>query len=184
MKHPPPDQHGLASPTLAHVYLAQGHIEHARQTCAAVLEDEPTNGFALALLERLRPVETAKLAVRFAASSATGIDLGAGQLEFSWSVPASLLELPGMPDNSRLDVVFAIAALRDTHDPGAMALRYSSLRCLDPAGTRLIDAPLGPASAAVMLVLSPGPRQPPTLLAGHARRPASRVLAVADPLSW
>jgi hypothetical protein len=55
---------------------------------------------------------------------------------------------------------------------------------LDASGTHRFDAPLGPASAAVMLVVSPGPRQPPTLLTGHTRRPASRVLAVADPLSW
>ncbi|KIG15937.1 hypothetical protein DB30_05128 [Enhygromyxa salina] len=184
MKDPLAEDHGLASPTLAQVYLAQGHVEHARTTCKQVLEHDATNGYALALLERLRPVETATLSVRFCASSATGVDLGAGQLEFDWSVPDSLLELPGMPDNTRLDVVFAIAALRDASRGVGPALRYSSVRCLDPSGTHRLDAPLGPASAAVMLVLSPGPRRPKTLLSGHTRRPPARVLAVAEPLSW
>jgi hypothetical protein len=183
-----PEELGLASPTLAQLYLAQGHVEHARTTCKQVLEQEPTNGYALALLERLRPVELARVGVRFVASSVTGIDLGAGLLELSWSVPRSLLELPGMLEDARndtrIDVVFAIATLRGAHEPVATALRYSSVRCLDASGSHRLDAPLGPASAAVMLVLSPGPRRTPTLLSGHTRRPAARVLAVADPVSW
>jgi hypothetical protein len=194
-----PEELGLASPTLAQLYLAQGHVEHARTICKQVLEQDSTNGYALALLERLRPVETARVRVRFVASSATGNELGAGQLEFNWSVPRSLLELPGMladtRNETRLDVVFAIASLRSgamqrsgttrgALEPIATALRYSSVRCLDASGSHRLDAPLGPASAAVMLVLSPGPRLPPTLLSGHTRRPAARVLAVADPVSW
>ena len=183
MSDPSPEDHGLASPTLAQLYLAQGHVEHARSTCHELLEQDPTNGYALALLERLRPVEAAHVGARFAASSATGIELGVGQLELSWSVPPSLL---ATHEDARLDVVFAIAALRGAHahDPVATALRYSSVRCLDPSGAHRLQAPLGPASAAVMLVLSPGPRRPPDLLTGHTRRPAQRVLAVAAPLSW
>ena len=55
----------LASPTLALLYLAQGHPRRARATLAEVLEAEPENGYALALLERLREPPEPKLDLGF-----------------------------------------------------------------------------------------------------------------------
>jgi hypothetical protein len=150
----------LASPTLALLYLAQGHRSRARATLAEVLEAEPTNGYALALHDRMQSRPHARLEARFVASSATGIDLGAGELELEWSIPRELI-----PDDERLDVVVAFA----TRDRAS--LRFTSLPCTDAPATQKIPAPLGPASAAVALVAS---------------KPGSpiRLLTVAEPLSW
>jgi hypothetical protein len=173
---------GLASATLAQLYLEQGHTERALAICRELLERDPTNGHALLLERRMQPRARATLQARFVSSSAAGVDLGVGQLELKWSVPRSLLaEL----DDARLDVVIAIARRwngADAHDCPP-ALRYTSVRCLDLVATRLLDVPLGPASAAAVLVLSAGPRRRP-ILAEFRRRPDLRVLAVAEPAHW
>lgn len=158
----------IASPTLALLYLAQGHRSRAQATLLEVLEAEPTNGYALALHDRMQSRPHATLDARFVASSATGIDIGAGELELEWSIPPELV-----PDDHRLDVVVAFA----TRDRAS--LRFSSIPCdsddlgheLGRATVRRIPAPLGPASAAVTLVASTpgGPL---------------RLLAVAEPTSW
>jgi hypothetical protein len=163
---------GLASATLAQLYLEQGHTERALAICRELLERDPCNGHALALERRMRVPPRASLGARFVSSSAAGVDLGVGQLELEWSVPRSLFaEL----DDARLDVVVAIAR--------AAVLRYTSVRCLDLVATRLLDVPLGPASAAVVLVISAGPRRH-SVLADVRRRPDLRVLAVAEPVRW
>jgi hypothetical protein len=165
---------GLASATLAQLYLEQGHTERALAICRELLERDPCNGHALALERRMRVQPRASLGARFVSSSAAGVDLGVGQLELEWSVPRSLFtEL----DDARLDVVVAIARA------GMPALRYTSVRCLDLVATRLLDVPLGPASAAAVLVISAGPRRR-SVLADVRRRPDLRVLAVAEPVRW
>lgn len=157
----------IASPTLALLYLAQGHRSRARATLREVLEAEPTNGYALALHDRMQSRPHATLEARFVASSATGIDLGAGELELEWRIPPELV-----PADHRLDVVVAFA----TRDRAS--LRFTSIPCDMQEGqdggsatVRRIPAPLGPASAAVTLVASTpgGPL---------------RLLAVAEPTSW
>jgi hypothetical protein len=171
----------LASATLAQLYLEQGHTERALAICRELLERDPCNGHALLLARRMRPQPRASLGARFVSSSAAGVDLGVGQLELEWSVPRTLLtEL----DDARLDVVIALARRHgaDAHE-GPPALRYTSIRCLDLVATRLLDVPLGPASAAVVLVLSAGPRRR-TVVADVRRRPDLRVLAVAEPVRW
>ncbi len=150
----------IASPTLALLYLAQGHRAHARATLDEVLETEPENGYALALHDRMQPRPRAQLSARFVASSAAGIDIGAGELELSWSIPAALV-----PAEHRQYVVVAFATR------GRNSLRYTSIPCLDKTATQRVPAPLGPASAAIVLVASK-PRAP------------LRLLAVAEPLSW
>jgi hypothetical protein len=174
---------GLASPTLAQLYLEQGHTERALAICREVLERDPCNGHALVLVRRMRVQPRARLYARFVSSSAAGVDLGLGQLELEWSVPRSVLtEL----DDARLDVVVALAGRHDggagAHD-GPPALRYTSVRCLDLVATWRLDVPLGPASAAAVLVLGAGPRRR-SVLADFRRRPDLRVLAVAEPVSW
>jgi hypothetical protein len=173
---------GLASATLAQLYLEQGHTERALAICRELLERDPTNGHAILLERRMRTPPRATLEAKFVSSSAAGVDVGVGQLELRWSVPRSLLaEL----DDARLDVVVALARRWDgqvAHD-GPPVLRYTSVRCLDLVATQLLDVPLGPAAAASVLVLGAGPR-PRSVLAEIRRRPDLRVIAVADPVSW
>ena len=133
----------LASPTLALLYLAQGHRGHARRTLDEVLSTEPDNGYALALHERMRQRPSAQLLARFVASSAAGVEIGAGQLEISWTLPPELVA----PDQ-RVHIVIAFATR------AANALRYTSIPCLDASATTRIPAPLGPASAALAMVAS------------------------------
>lgn len=176
----------LASATLAQLYLEQGHTERAMAICRELLERDPCNGHALVLERRMRVQPRASLAARFVSSSAAGVDLGVGQLELKWSVPRALLTgLDDELDDARLDVVIALARRwpgAHAHE-GPPALRYTSIRCLDLVATRLLDVPLGPASAAVVLVLSAGPRRR-TVVADVRRRPDLRVLAVAEPVRW
>jgi hypothetical protein len=150
----------LASATLALLYLAQGHRSRARATLDEVLEAEPGNGYALALHERMQLRPTPRLGARFVASSAAGIDIGAGELELSWSFSAELV-----PADHRLHVVVGFATR------GRSCLRYTSIPCLDRTATQRMPAPLGPASAALTLVAS----KPGAPL---------RLLAVAEPLHW
>jgi hypothetical protein len=150
----------IASATLALLYLAQGHRSRARATLDEVLEREPDNGYALALAARMRSRPSPTLSARFVASSAAGIDIGAGELELSWTIPREL-DLPGQ----RLYVVVGVAIR------ARPSLHYSSVPCLDRVATQRIPAPLGPASAAVALVASkPGA--------------AIEILALAEPPSW
>lgn len=51
----------LASPTLAQLYVQQGHVGRARQVIDTLLEENPLNGHALAMRERLRHVSEASL---------------------------------------------------------------------------------------------------------------------------
>lgn len=183
----------LASATLAQLYLEQGHTERALAICRELLERDPCNGYAIVLERRMRVQPRASLRARFVSSSAAGVDLGVGQLELEWSVPRGLLtgfDDEGL-DDARLDVVIALARRwhgAQAHEGtstlrSAGALRYTSIRCLDLVATRLLDVPLGPASAAAVLVLSAGPRRR-RVVADVRRRPDLRVLAVAEPVRW
>jgi hypothetical protein len=131
----------LASPTLALLYLAQGHRGHARRTLDEVLATEPDNGYALALDERMRRPPVAQLSARFVASSTTGIELGVGELEISWTLPRGLV-----PPDQQVHVIIAFAS------PARESLFYTSIPCLDASATTRVPAPLGPASAALTLV--------------------------------
>jgi len=151
----------IASPTLALLYLAQGHRARAQATLDEVLELEPFNGYALALRERVRrePGHGVELSARFI-PRAGAIDIGAGELELRWSIPRALIN-----PARRLDVVIAIATR-----PQA-SLAHTSIPCLDRTATQRFATPLGPASAAVALIAS-------------IPRGAIEILAVAEPQSW
>jgi hypothetical protein len=64
----------IASPTLAQLYIAQGHLRKARGVVAEVLERDPLDGHALHLASRLRAVGEAQL-------SAT---VDAGEIALRW----------------------------------------------------------------------------------------------------
>jgi hypothetical protein len=51
----------LVSPTLAQLYMAQGHRTRARETVESLLKEDPTQGVALVLRDRLASVIDAKL---------------------------------------------------------------------------------------------------------------------------
>lgn len=162
-KDPRASKDALSSPTLALLYLAQGHPARAQATLDEVLADDPHNGMALALRERLElgPVPVVHAALE------PGEGVG-DALVLSWSMPDLHPQL-----GSRLELVLAFARA-----DGAAALRYTSRTCAGPRGRERIPAPLWPGSLALALV-------------AHVRSgkstPASeklRFLAVAPPLTW
>ncbi len=64
----------LASPTMAQIYMRQGHFHRARETLDAVLRNDPTSGAAHVLRERLALLDGATVSGRI--SGDTGhIDL-------------------------------------------------------------------------------------------------------------
>lgn len=146
----------IASPTLALLYLAQGHDARARATLDEVLAEDRHNGHALALLERLDRPRPSTVQARYLASESAGT----GELELRWSTPPQHLV-----ESSGLAIVLALTRLRSN-----AGLRFTSRRCPDLGGALRVPAPLGPASAAVALVASS--------VDGLA------ILAVAEPLSW
>ncbi|NVB39167.1 hypothetical protein G6O69_15095 [Pseudenhygromyxa sp. WMMC2535] len=151
----------IASPTLALLYLAQGHPERARATLDEVLGTEPENGHALALLERLQPPPAPRVELHFI----PGAIADAGEIELRWSVPPAYVDATGLAAEA-LHLALGIARPREH-----AGLRFTSLRCAAFEGTHRLPSRLGPAALAVSLV---------------AARPGEdlRVLAVAELLSW
>jgi hypothetical protein len=70
----------LASPTLAQLYIEQGHLRRARNVLDAVLADHPLQGQALAMRDRLRHAGDGSLVC----------ELREGEVHLRWQkVPAS-----------------------------------------------------------------------------------------------
>ena len=172
---PSENERRLASPTLAQLYLEQGHPERAREICTELLARDPSNGYARVLLERLQVEPAAQIEARFVERSAAGI--GIGELELRWSVPRALLR--GYAD-ARVDLVIAVSVEREGI---TSALRYTSVRCRELDGVHEFQAPIGPASAAVALVVGSARTRPSVLTHSAHHRPL-RFLAVAPPISW
>lgn len=167
---------GLASPTLAQLYLEQGHPDRARDTCEAILVRSPFNGFALAMLERLREEPEARLSGGLLRDVQFDGSRHEVAVELSWSVPRELL---APYDDPRVDLVLALSVTRGT----GCSLRYTSFRCRELDGTQRIALSSGPASAAISLVLGSA-RTRGSALAHSAHHRPLRYLAIAPPLSW
>ena len=75
-KHDP-----LASPTLAQLYIGQGHFDRARETIQEILADDPENGDALVLRDRLDAGSQASLELE--------IDR---EVVLRWRIPARVWE--------------------------------------------------------------------------------------------
>ncbi len=146
----------LASPTLALLYLAQGHAGRARATLDEVLADDPHNGMALALRERLDLGPAPSVHAQLEPGEGVG-----GVLVLSWSVPELHPQL-----GARLELVLAFARA-----DGAAAMRFTSRTCARARGSERIPAPLWPGSLALALV-------------ARERSGTLRFLAVAPPLTF
>lgn len=69
----------LASPTLAQLYLAQGHHARAREQVTALLAKQPRNGVALSIQQRLVTLERPRLELEADRS-----------LRLRWEIPSHL----------------------------------------------------------------------------------------------
>ncbi len=120
----------LASPTLAQLYITQGHYERAESVLEAVLGAQPLNAHALALRERVDARRCAHLSL---ARQDT-------QLLARFAAPHELAE----------DVHVLLASWRLVGGrPVSEPLR--SRACLGAEGELLFPAPAGPASACACL---------------------------------
>ncbi len=113
----------LATPTLARLYLGQGHFDRARAVLLACIERNPGDGHALALLHRIEARSEANLVV-----STSG-----DRLVVKWT---------GVREpTTRSVVLVAIAPV------GATATRWvSSVRCAEPFGRWDCPLPFGRGS--------------------------------------
>jgi tetratricopeptide repeat protein len=125
----------LATPTLARLYLGQGHFDRARAVLTACLQRDPKDGHALALLRRIDARSDASLAMT----------LNGDRLLLKWTGVAR--------PSTRSVVVVAIAAMA-----GTAARWVTSMRCKDPFGRWECPLPFprGSASACIGHVDSTG----------------------------
>ncbi len=118
----------IASTTIARLYIAQGHLRKAGRMLGVLLEQDPTDGAALHLRERLRLSKAPSLT---AAVDAHALEIhweGAAQLPPRHVVVASFLRVGTHPHVS-----------------------VTSVGCTDAAGSCTFQRPARPGSAVVTL---------------------------------
>ena len=112
----------IASPTLAQLYIAQGHTTKARNVLTEVLERDPFDGHALHLRERLTALGQAQLSA----------SVDATKIALRWQqVPRTLHAL----------VVCFVGGV----------VRVDSVRCASAAGQWATHRPARPGSAVACL---------------------------------
>jgi hypothetical protein len=114
----------IASPTLAQLYIAQGHLRKARSVVAEVLERDPLDGHALHLASRLRAVGDAQLTASVAA----------GEIALRWQ------GIPAVPQAHVVLVCFA-----------GGVVRVGSIPCTAATGRWAAPCPPAPGSAAACI---------------------------------
>ncbi|TPV92682.1 MAG: tetratricopeptide repeat protein [Myxococcales bacterium FL481] len=121
----------LASPTLALLYIAQGHVKRAREVVDALLEEDPRHGAALAMRARLspRPSVSAK------------VDARTGELAIRWHI----VDRANLP--ASLHVVIAAWSENDC----AAAVRVTSTPCDAPRGSTVVAPPMSTGAMTVCL---------------------------------
>lgn len=145
---------GLASATLAQLYLQQDHLEQARRVLARVLAGAPFHGHALALAERLAIRSRARL------YAAMQPDRG---LVVRWH------DAPAAANLHLIVTVFHPVA----GAPGATSVDVTSVRVTDETGEHCFRVGSGgKAAASASLCLA---RLTPTGL---------ELLATHEPVSW
>jgi hypothetical protein len=114
----------IASPTLAQLYIAQGHLRKARAVVAEVLERDPLDGHALHLASRLRAVGEAQLTV----------SVDAGEIALRWQ------RVPNAPRTHVVLVCFVDGVVR-----------VASVLCASSTGRWAARRPEAPGSAAACI---------------------------------
>ena len=161
----------LASPTLAQLYLAQGHLGKARRVLRTLLQREPHHGQALALLDRLQLHATASLQI----DECDDRDADRGQddvqprLTVRWRVRMD--HVTGAARAEMRDTLSVVQVTHQRRQPGTpLCTRVTSFRCAQDQGERELGRPDGTASATFALACLRGGRL--------------QVLAYSQPLSW
>lgn len=118
----------IASPTLALLYLAQGHFGRARTIVAQLLERDPTDGQALVLARRLAARGNARI----------GCDIEPQHIVLTWQ---------GVEVEPDTHVVWVLTA----RDGGSARMRVSSARCDRSFGSieRPVPWPRGAVSCCI-----------------------------------
>jgi hypothetical protein len=114
----------IATPTLARLYLGQGHVERARAVIADCLARDPWDGHALALRDRLAARSDASLAITHAGDS----------LRIAWNA---------VEEPTRAQVV--LVAITQSGAP--IATWVTSTRCATTIGSWEIALPFARGSA-------------------------------------
>lgn len=120
----------LATPTLANLYLAQGHALRALQIARERLEADPLDGAALAIAERVRRRTSATLE----------LEARPGMVVVRWKVEWS--------DAAPPDLHLLLATVRATRFP---SVRITSLPCDASAGEAEVALRQGPASGTLAI---------------------------------
>ena len=123
----------LASPTLAHLYLSQGHFERAADTIEKLLTSNPTNGEVLSLQERLLQCNTARLQ-----SKVQGL-----ALQLHWNTGHMK-----MREEQALSIELVV--FRPTRHSAASA-EHQSFSIAPSTNHQSVSLPEGPASACARL---------------------------------
>lgn len=114
----------IATPTLARLYLGQGHVERARAVIADCLARDPWDGHALALRDRLAARSEASVAIAYDGDS----------LRISWNA---------VEEPARAQVV--LVAITQSGAP--IATWVTSRRCATAIGSWEIALPFPRGSA-------------------------------------
>ena len=114
----------IASPTLAQLYIAQGHLRKARSVVEEVLERDPLDGHALHLASRLRAVGEAQLTAA----------VDAEEIALRWQ------KVPLVPPTHVVLVCFV-----------GGVVRVGSVPCATQNGRWAAPRPEGPGSAAACI---------------------------------
>lgn len=122
----------IASPTLAQLYVTQGHYAHAAKVLDVVLQDEPFNGHALALRTRLEQRKAGRVELE---RTATGV-----RVKYE------------RPRGDALDVHVIVSAWSmASGQPAALPVR--SVPCGTRRGKNELEVPDGPGSACACLAV-------------------------------
>lgn len=148
----------LASPTLAQLYLAQGHDGHAKRVLDAVLQREPFHGHALVLRARLRARVRARIEVSF--------DAQHDELLVRWQQTTSKTNM----------VVVHVWYEREA----GVEHSERTAACTGVRGELRI--PVLPHGSCCACIASIPPRENDAAMPGPV--PTLHPIAVADPVSW
>ena len=119
----------IASPTLAQLYIKQGHLGHAHEVLAQVLDEDPRNGVALVLRDRLHHRAAGTLA----------LEVERGELDIKW-------QHVRLRPNLHLVLMWTFRE-RD----GSLHMRVTSVPCASQRGRHRVSTPAPHGSVVVSI---------------------------------